>query len=199
MPPPADSRTGARPDATDGGEPNTSSPYPSPLPRRLRGTLFPLDITTAHVLRGAAFAAIVDPLRRAGSPLAEWTAAFLAPLFERSKRAGEPSLSLHDPLTVWYAMTSEGGADGECGAWSLQRGRDVRVETLGQWSRGACVTDGRAYGTRRKERVPGDHGGWMSEDKGNRVAVAVTSPDDGETTFAGEMLRRIFATPPARP
>lgn len=199
MPPPADSRADARPHAPENGEPDTSSPYLSPLPRRLRATLFPLDITTAHVLRGAAFAAIADPLRRAGSPLAEWTAVFLAPLFDRSKRNGEPHLSLHDPLTVWYAMTSGGSAEDECGAWILQRERDVRVETLGQWSRGVCVTDGRTYGPRRKEPMPGDHGDWRSEDKGNRIAVAVTSPGDGETSFAGEMLQRIFAAPPIQP
>jgi len=97
---------------------------------------------------------------------------------------------------------------------------DVRVETVGQWTRGMCVVDGRARVKRSKEdvarkmlagaegrrrgsvgsgrlqeeldfdEVPGDSGNWLREDAGNRVWRAVDS--SWKETFGLEMLKRIF-------
>ena len=38
---------------------------------------------------------------------------------------------MHDPLAVYYAMTS-GQAE-----WQIDRERDLRIEIQGQWTRGA--------------------------------------------------------------
>ncbi|SLM38682.1 Inosine/uridine-preferring nucleoside hydrolase domain [Lasallia pustulata] len=61
-------------------------PYPSKQelgPRRLRVVLFPLDITTPHYLRRDEVEAKVKPLIEKGSPLAEWTGAFLGSTFNK--------------------------------------------------------------------------------------------------------------------
>lgn len=159
-------------------------PYPSPLPSRLKLTLFPLDITTGHVLTHTRYASIVTPLQRAGSPLAAWTEAFLAATWRRTAKYG--ALSLHDPLCVWFAIVGEQG-------WEIARDQDVRVETAGQWTRGACVVDRRGNGRKHGDgEVPGDHGGWLSERLGNRMSRAVSSPGDDETEFAARLLERVF-------
>ena len=82
----------------------------------------------------------------AAAPLAAWTTAFLRPTFAKLRRLyGGPAgaavpLSLHDPLVVWSLLAPRGGV-GPAG-----RARDVRVETGGQWTRGACVVDRRGLG-----------------------------------------------------
>lgn len=62
---------------------STLSPYPEKLSRQLNLTLFPLDITTPHLLRRSNFDAILAPLIKAGSPLAEWTTAFVHKTYEK--------------------------------------------------------------------------------------------------------------------
>jgi len=156
LPPPAPS-----------AEPRSKPLYPRSLSRRLRLALFPLDITTPHLLRRSTFAAKVAPLLDAGSPLAEWVEAFLASTFakiatlhppvpnslaataagEREREGeGEVALNLHDPLCVWYLLTHperSGGGGGEGWAFSEGSPEDIRVETAGQWTRGMCVVDRR--------------------------------------------------------
>lgn len=194
--------------------PGTSPPppflrdYPDVMSNRLKLTLLPLDITTTHLLLKASLSESVEPLLNAGSPLAEWVMAFLAPTLERSKESGLEGLSLHDPLAVWYAITSATNASAEAGnKWKLDEDQDVRVETAGQWTRGACVVDRRGrqkikrYAKELAEGkegpavpVSGDAGGWLDVDRGNRVRVVVKSPgESGDKDFEAELLRRIFA------
>jgi inosine-uridine nucleoside N-ribohydrolase len=122
---------------------SSMSPYPAKLSRRLNLTLFPLDLTTPHLLTKSMFEAKVAPLVKAGSPLAEWTSVFMGKTFEKinSLTGGQrdPGLSLHDPLCIWYMLTRSAPS------WiSSPKGpEDIRVETGGQWTRGMHVVDRR--------------------------------------------------------
>jgi len=117
-------------------------------------------------------------------------------------------MALHDPLAVWYAMTSgsphsdradeetsdeDGGA--EQAAWQVDRNLDLRIEVAGQWTRGAVISDRRGMEKRVMKRKEdrgwsGDIGGWLDVDKGNRVGV-VREWRGGESVEV-EMLRVVF-------
>ncbi len=196
-------------------------PYPAKLSRRLNLTLFPLDVTTPHELTKSMFEAKVEPLIKAGSPLAEWTSVFMGKTFEKiSSLTGgqrDPGLSLHDPLCIWYMLTRSAPS------WMISpKGpEDIRVETGGQWTRGMHVVDRR---NRRKagedlqvkspgavdisnpmekivvgvdnnagyDEVPGDGYGWLSLSKGNRINRIVSSP--GEDAFGRYLLERVYGS-----
>ena len=109
-----------------------------------------------------------------------------------------PSIEMHDPMTVWYALTCERQYD----QWQIKRGEDIRVETAGQWTRGMVGVDRRDF---RKQgdvvdsddndeghEAPGDHGGWLSTSLGNRVGRCVGTP--GENELSRILLQKIFGT-----
>ena len=171
------------------------SAYPDGLSRRLRVTLFPLDITEKHVLTRGEFKAHVEPQLAAKSPLADWTAAFMKATFDKVEDlhpevSGDAvGLHLHDPLCVWYCM------DDSNPKWKITGGEDIRVETSGQWTRGMCVVDRRSR--KRKDDdddtdVPGDTDGWLTGGSGNRLHRCIGSP--GENTFGGLLLKRVFGS-----
>ncbi|KAI9828605.1 MAG: hypothetical protein M1826_005987 [Phylliscum demangeonii] len=170
-------------------------PYPEPLSRTLPLTLFPLDLTTEHVLEGSEFADFMQPLVAAGSPLASWVKAFVQATFERQAtlhmHPRSLRLSLHDPLCVWYTLT-QSSSSLLAGSWRSAPAspEDIRVEAAGQWTRGMCVLDRRER--RRTEDpaqgVPGD--AWLGRDQGNRVRRMVASP--GGRLLARCLLERIF-------
>ncbi|KAK4940174.1 hypothetical protein LTR28_009205, partial [Elasticomyces elasticus] len=178
--------------------PPSLAPYPDPLSRRLDLTLFPLDITSPHTLTRGQFRRAVGPLLEQGSPLAEWTNAFLEATFRKieAMRPGDAAaaLQLHDPLCVWYAMT---GCDP---GWDVVCGVDVRVETSGQWTRGMCVVDRRGRARRGggdgdgggdgEGEPKGDSGNWLGRDAGNRMGRCVGSP--GTDVFGEFLLRTVF-------
>lgn len=169
-------------------------PYPAKLSRQLRVTLFPLDITSSHVLTRGQFRKVVAPLVQQSSPLAEWVTAWMDATFhkieslQKSITGDAVGLQLHDPLTIWYCMCQNDPK------WQLEHDEDIRIETSGQWTRGMCVTDGR--GRRRQNDAdtgdqPGDHGGWLRGGAGNRLRRCVQSP--GEDAFGPFLLQRVFA------
>lgn len=185
-------------------------PYPAELPRPLKLTLFPLDITTPHLLNEQFFLAQIATAEQAGSPLARWVKTFMTGTFRKIEAiegdGGEPGLSLHDPMCIWYMLQRDDPA------WKpVARPEDVRVETAGQWTRGLHVVDrrgrGRPDGTDAAAaaaaavlggaedlptgEVPGDAMGWMSTSRGNRVNRIIGSP--GFDAFAGYLMERIFA------
>jgi hypothetical protein len=129
---------------------STLPPYPNNLSRPLNLTLFPLDITTPHQLHRLSIQAKLAPLVEAGSPLAEWTSAFvnktLAKIESLTRTQENPGLELHDPLCIWYMLTRSAPS------WMLapKAPEDIRVETAGQWTRGMHVVDRRM---RRKKGV----------------------------------------------
>ena len=176
-------------------------PYPSRRElgdRRLKVVLFPLDITNQHVIRRDEFVAKVHPLMAKSSPLAEWANAFMSSTFRKMEilhhghEGGSTSLSLHDPLCVWYALANEE----ERKKWNITEGEDIRVEPAGQWTRGACIVDRRDRKQREGDdgegnEIPGDTGGWLSAARGNRLGRCTGTP--GERVLATFMLETIFA------
>ncbi|MCJ1383229.1 hypothetical protein MMC17_006867 [Xylographa soralifera] len=165
--------------------------------RRLKVLLFPLDITTEHTLRRDEFETKTKSLIAKGSPLAEWTNAFLSSTFHKMEtlhhghEGGSASFSLHDPLCVWYALTSEKDSS----KWYIKEGEDLRVETAGQWTRGTYIIDRRDRKHKEDDDgegddVTGDTGGWLSSARGNRLGVCVQTP--GERALAPLMLDTIF-------
>lgn len=187
---------------------STLGAYPAKLSRQLKLTLAPLDITTPHVIGKEYFTQNIKPFVDAGSPLALWTSHFIQGAFNKidtmEEDGPEPELSLHDPLTVWYAMTSNDPA------WKVpSKPEDIRVETSGQWTRGMHVIDRR---NRKKpaeaaaavsenihedpailtlDDVPGDDHAWLSVLKGNRINRLIASP--GEEVFKDVWMKKVFA------
>ncbi|KAL1382521.1 Inosine/uridine-preferring nucleoside hydrolase domain-containing protein [Phyllosticta capitalensis] len=175
-------------------------PYPPNLSRTLKLVLFPLDITETHALTCADFTKLTSPLVAASSPspLATWVTAFVQSTFAKitslasapPENPGDVTLALHDPLTVWYALSPQHSS------WGLAKpeGEDIRVETSGQWTRGMCVVDERLRARRthgpEDSEIPGDAGNWLSPKAGNRICRMVKSP--GPERFGRIMLARIF-------
>jgi len=122
---------------------STLPSYPKGLSRTLNLTLFPLDVTSPHLLRRSDFATKLAPLIAAGSPLAEWTSAFVHKTYEKieslTRKQADPGLELHDPLCIWYMLTRSAPN------WisAPKTPEDIRVETAGQWTRGMHVVDRR--------------------------------------------------------
>ncbi|KAH9870287.1 hypothetical protein IAQ61_005760 [Plenodomus lingam] len=169
-------------------------PYPKTLSRRLTLKLFPLDITERHVLPKTMFETYMQREHIKASPLASWASLFLTATFAKNATLNpqqDPAtagLQLHDPLTIWYALSASHPA------WTFQT-EDVRVETSGQWTRGCCVVDRRGRPVRAgtsplEEEVVGDAGGWRDSRKGNNVGWCRESL--GIDRFAGVLLGRVF-------
>lgn len=192
--------------------------YPAKLSRTLNLTLFPLDITTPHLLNKNFFLEQIAGPEQAGSPLARWCKTFMVGTFRKIEEilgdGSEPGLSLHDPLCVWYMMLRDDPR------WTATpKPEDLRVETAGQWTRGMHVIDRRqrskpgdhtegfagvsaqavvqgggedeVVAEEEDDNVPGDTMGWLSVRKGNRINRMVGSP--GEMAFAGFLMKNLFA------
>ncbi|KAJ5862470.1 hypothetical protein N7455_006538 [Penicillium solitum] len=168
-------------------------PYPKNLSRQLTLRLFPLDITLRHNLSRGQFREAITPLLAAGSPLAEWVDAFMGHTFRTLERlhpghvGDDALLSLHDPVCVWYALTS----DDPKWVYSANSPEDIRIDTLGQWTRGMCVVDRRnRHRIEGEEESSNDHGLWLSGRAGNRIWRMDGSP--GEENFGNVIIERLF-------
>ncbi|KAF3010472.1 hypothetical protein E8E14_005237 [Neopestalotiopsis sp. 37M] len=184
-------------------------PYPENLSRRLKVLLFPLDITTPHLLNRNFFFDSITPHVKEGSPLATWINHIMGGVFRQIERNygddEEPGLSLHDPLTIWYNITRDHPA------WKLARSEpeDIRIETSGQWTHGMHVSDSRGRkrapgagsavgvaadakgaGDVAVDEIPGDDFGWLSAKRGNRIHRWAESP--GFDKFAPDLMNRLF-------
>jgi hypothetical protein len=117
--------------------------YPKKFSRQLNLTLFPLDVTSPHMLHRSHINAKLGPLIEAGSPLAEWTNEFVQKTLDKieslTRKQLDPGLELHDPLCIWYVLTHSAPS------WMLapRAPEDIRVETAGQWTRGMHTVDRR--------------------------------------------------------
>ncbi|OJD11533.1 hypothetical protein AJ78_07718 [Emergomyces pasteurianus Ep9510] len=184
--------------------------YPAQLSKQLTLKLFPLDITHEHTITRGQFRAKIAPMITAASPLAEWLSIILAHSFATldamhpGHDGDKAALSLHDPLCVWYALTSEVSSQQgqkqeqqeqqeQGSGWqpSASSPEDIRIETAGQWTRGMCVVDRRSR-KRRDDDLDSisDHGHWLSNLLGNRVQRMVKSPE--AEAFGVHMMDRIF-------
>jgi inosine-uridine nucleoside N-ribohydrolase len=183
--------------------------YPANLSKQLKVTIFPLDITTPHLLNRGYFFDTITPHVKEGSPLAAWINTIMGGVFRQIEGMvgddSEPGLSLHDPLTVWYMITYGDPA------WKLAKNspEDIRVETSGQWTHGMHVSDQRGrkrapgagsaigvevdsqgLGSVAIDEIPGDDFGWLSAKRGNRIYRFVDSP--GFDKFAPDLMKRLF-------
>jgi inosine-uridine nucleoside N-ribohydrolase len=185
----------------------TLPPYPKNLLKRLKLSLFPLDITTPHELRRQFFNSKINAQNTKGSPLGQWVETFLSRTFDKIDSmisdGTEAGLSLHDPLCIWYMLTRD-----HAGWKAVAQPEDIRVETSGQWTRGMHVVDKRnrakteegdtsittqpsdPLDTVTMDELPGDHKSWLDHRTGNRINRMLKSP--GEEVFAGELMKRIF-------
>ncbi|KAJ5493970.1 Inosine/uridine-preferring nucleoside hydrolase [Penicillium fimorum] len=168
-------------------------PYPQTLSRQLTLRLFPLDITLRHNLSRGQFREAITPLLAAGSPLAEWVDAFMGHTFRTLERlhpghvGDDAMLSLHDPVCVWYALTS----DDPKWVYSKNSPEDIRIDTLGQWTRGMCVVDRRnRHRIEGEEESSSDHGLWLSGRAGNRIWRMDGSPV--ADNFGKVIIDRLF-------
>ena len=208
----ADANAAARVYALTSPNPSSTMPLDNVLPpypskdllgeRRLKVTLFPLDITTPHALHRDQVEAKTHTLIEKGSPLAEWVGAFLAATFKKSESlyhgaaglgGGATYMCLHDIVCIWYALES-GKVYQKGEGWEFREAEDVRVETQGQWTRGMCVVDRRemkmldiAY---VEGEVKGDTGGWLQRGRGNRLNRCIGTP--GEEVLAPLLLDKVF-------
>lgn len=85
---------------------------PAKLPQELNLTLVPLDVTSPHRLGKQFFAEQTEALVQHRSPLAMWMSYFMARTFDKIDSlkppgsTSEPGLQLHDPMTIWYLLSS---------------------------------------------------------------------------------------------
>lgn len=153
------------------------------------------DITTPHKLPETFFNSYVASPALKESPLAQWATHFLSSTYNKihslnpSSDRARLGLEMHDPLTVWYALSASDPK------WVFSTGEDIRVETAGQWTRGCCIVERRPRTVKERtedlsEEVVGDAGGWGDSRRGNRLERCTGTP--GEDAFAPELLRRVF-------
>ncbi|KMQ44437.1 Inosine/uridine-preferring nucleoside hydrolase domain [Trichophyton rubrum] len=182
---------------------------PRRLDKRLTLKMAPLDLTHTQNFTPTAFRVAITPHLQRSSPLAELVSTVVEHTFSTIRElklarheaaTTEEEMSLHDPVCVWYVLT--GGSE----TWRWQE-RDVRVETTGQWTRGATVVDRRLVGrvdadvvdkvvvedeeeiaAAAAEEQEDDRGGWRAG--GNRVGVLERGPD---SLLSEELLRRVFS------
>lgn len=208
----ADANAAARVYALTSPNPSSAMPLDHVLPpypskdllgeRRLKVTLFPLDITHPHVLRRDQVEAKTQSLVEKGSPLAEWVGAFLGATFKKSESlyhgaaglgGGATYMCLHDIVCIWYALEIGNGSQrGE--GWKIREAEDIRVETQGQWTRGMCIVDRREMKMLAIDdvggEVKGDTGGWLQRGRGNRLDRCIGTP--GEEVLAPLLLDKVF-------
>jgi inosine-uridine nucleoside N-ribohydrolase len=99
------------------------------------------------------------------------------------------SLALHDPLTIWYVLTRE--MSGWEPSPAKPRFEDIRVETLGQWTKGMTMLDQRTRHRRNSDGpVPHDRDNWLGSRSGNQILRMQRS--GFEETFGEEMMRLIL-------
>ncbi|GJC91974.1 inosine-uridine preferring nucleoside hydrolase [Colletotrichum higginsianum] len=143
-------------------------PYPAKLSRRLKLTLFPLDITTPHLLMKNFFTERIKPIVEAGSPLGQWSDPKWKPVAEpediRIETTGQWTRGMHVIDGRIRAKYTEAALE------SSESSEGVDVLTLAE--------------------VPGDTGGWLSTGRGNRINRMVESP--GEELFALDLMKRVF-------
>ena len=176
--------------------------YPEKLSRQLKLTMFPLDITTPHVLEKEYFNSRVSKLKAAGSHLARWTHWFMNGVYNKiaeMEGVGDkpPSLALHDPMCIWYMLTRDDPA------WkAVSEPEDIRIEPFGQWTRGMNIVDRRKLNKPTESEIPevpgfkvppppgspeaaditisevaNDlHDSWVNPRKGNRINRIIGSP-----------------------
>lgn len=146
-------------------------------------------------------------------PLAQWTSIWLQETFNTfHKVSGYDLMSpedqekyplcihMHDPLAVWYAITQFAQNSGTVNEihndragldWVVQRNLDIRIETLGEYTKGMTVIDSRER-PKRDEQVLNDHNLWLLQGYGNQVNVVKEAPYNNEDGSFGRVVLEII-------
>ena len=115
-------------------------------------------------------------------------------------------MEMHDPVAVWYAIAHAhlpAGKNAE--GWAV-RGRQFKVERVGELTRGMCVVDRRggegAGGTRTEDKeladnnIPGeakrDRDGSEVKQAKNEAKIITHTP--GSEVLRKLLLKRVFGT-----
>jgi inosine-uridine nucleoside N-ribohydrolase len=166
---------------------------PASLHKRLELTVLPLDTTTFILLSygdwhtATSLPAVTDTL------LARWCSVFIDRTFETMKHLFTEAsveklrLSMHDPACIWYLLRDDADT-----RWDIIKEVDVRMECEGRWTRGTCIVDdrGRQRLAEGLEEDASDHDGWLSSQRGNRIAWVKGTP--GSEAFTRDLLSRVF-------
>ncbi|KAI1007787.1 hypothetical protein K3495_g437 [Podosphaera aphanis] len=166
-------------------------PYPTNLSRTLNLTLFPTETTSMLLLRQSDFMQTINRLAQIGSPMAEWTSVFVNKIMTK---VNPPGIALHDVSTVWYVLKRSSQR------WikSPKSPEDIRVETMGQWTRGMLIVDRRNIFLDESgfpegdENIVGDDDGWLNKTKGNRINRIIDAP--GADSLVPFLLDRIYGS-----
>lgn len=182
--------------------------------QRLNIVLFPLDCTSRHEVFRHEYLSRTKMVREKGSPLAEWHDAIMRHTFQTMENLhlnhsyNSTFVVLHDAVCIWYALNassyhnnataSEKKEAGETD-WALSPPIDIRIDSAGQWSRGACIVDRRDRKMRIESQedaealgpIKSDDGAWLSDKRGNRVRVCNLTP--GRKAFVDLLWGRIFS------
>ena len=185
---------------------------------RLNIVLFPLDCTSRLEVFRHEYLSRTRKLRDQGSPLAEWHDAIMRHCFHTMENLhlnhsdDTTHVVLHDAVCIWYALHASSHPNHNYAAsdiqqkskkqgeteWTLSSPIDIRIESAGQWSRGACIVDKRDRKMRTESRedaealgpIKSDDGAWLSDKRGNRVRVCNGTP--GRKAFAKILWKTIF-------
>ncbi|KAF4337737.1 inosine-uridine preferring nucleoside hydrolase [Fusarium beomiforme] len=143
--------------------------YPERLLKQLNVTIFPMDLTNSHCITYNSFIELVKPLANVGSPLSTLAYTFMKGIHDNCDKdciplegTGEECITLHDPVPIWYALDRN--------SWNISSPKDLRVESLGQWTKGMHVEY--PINTTEAANIPLSPG----TRQGNRVRQALESP-----------------------
>ncbi|PRT54367.1 Inosine-uridine preferring nucleoside hydrolase [Wickerhamiella sorbophila] len=156
------------------------------LPKPLDLTIFPLDITTKHVMTSKEIEQVLDSriARHPGSWLLKWVKIWTKLSLEKMEVVyGWPDapLQMHDPLTAAYSIDPANG-------WTLEE-LDIRVESAGSWCLGKTLTDDRSRGS--IDNNPHDYHRWHMSGSGNKVKMVTGSPYPEFGSFLLETLSKL--------
>ncbi|KAJ2975695.1 hypothetical protein NQ176_g5380 [Zarea fungicola] len=152
-------------------------------------TLLPLDVTERHYISQNEWE---ESCR--GSELADWVRMMTAAYFSSSQVVGETAdqhkAFFHDALCVWYTLHADTDS-------SFKRKiMDLRVETVGQWTRGMCCVDRRPVNIIPESMKSAsewlDPGLWMDSSLGNAVGVLDETP--GRREWVASFCQALWRT-----
>jgi inosine-uridine nucleoside N-ribohydrolase len=171
--------------------------------------LAPLDITTPHQI---PFDDLIHPSYPDNpdpslTPLKHLTSAMLGRVRGLQASFGLPdAMEMHDPVAVWYAIAHANLPTHQNAEGWVVRGRQFKVERVGELTRGMCVVDRRggegAGGTRTEDKeladnhIPGegkrDRDGSEVKQAKNEAKIITHTP--GSEVLRKLLLKRVFGT-----
>jgi inosine-uridine nucleoside N-ribohydrolase len=107
----------------------------------------------------------------------------------------EDAMEMHDPVAVWYTIAHAGLRTGETAKGWEVKGRDFKVERIGELTRGMCVVDRRGTGDEGESRVDQERLKESDLSKGRKSGTAEVEkrlPGIAVGTPGKEVLRTLL-------